>query len=617
MHSDNNRNMFMAIALSMGVLLAWQILYVGPKVREEQRRQEQAELLRQQQQRESGVAPGAVTPGIEAPGAASAPGSETLAPPLAPGLAASPRETAIAATPRVAIDTPGIRGTINLKGARIDDIVLKRYKETTDRESPSVTFFSPAGTPRPYYAEYGWAPAGGEKVAVPGRDTVWTAAGGTLTQNSPITLTWDNGAGLVFRRVISIDENYLFKVRQEVTNTTGAPVALAPYGLISRHGTPAVEGLWILHEGPIGVIGEEGYTYLTYSEVLDERLKTYTGSGGWLGITDKYWAATLIPDQGAKYTARFTGRDASTTQFYQADYLLDPITVAPGQTATSESRLFAGAKRVHLIEGYQESEKIEKFELLIDWGWFYFITKPLFYVIDYLYKLLGNFGVAILAVTVLVKLLFFPLANKSYVSMSKMKNLQPEMVRIQERFKDDKVKQQQAIMELYRKEKVNPMSGCLPVLVQIPVFFALYKVLYISIEMRHAPFFGWIQDLSAKDPTTIFNLFGLLPFGVPDILVIGVWPVIMGITMWLQMQLNPAPADPIQQKIFAWMPLLFTFMLAPFAAGLVIYWTWNNILSVLQQYVIMRRQGVKIELWDNLKGSFSWLKRSGKPADGA
>jgi YidC/Oxa1 family membrane protein insertase len=347
-------------------------------------------------------------------------------------------------------------------------------------------------------------------------------------------------------------------------------------------------------------MGEEGLQEITYKSALEKKNVTFKNKSGWLGFTDKYWAATLIPNQTADYEAHFTANSANNRDFFQTDYLLNPVTIAPGQTQSIASMVFAGAKQVNVIDSYETKYNIRLFERMIDWGWFYWFTKPLFHMLDFFYRLVGNFGISILIVTVLVKLLFFPLANKSYESMSKMKKLQPEMKRLQERYKDDKMKQQQELMALYKKEKINPMSGCLPILIQIPVFFALYKVLYVTLEMRHAPFFGWIQDLSAPDPTTIFNLFGLIPWDPPHFLMLGVWPIIMGITMFFQMKLNPAPPDPVQAQIFTWMPVLFTFLLASFPAGLVIYWSWNNTLSMLQQYVIMRRQGVEVNLLENI-----------------
>jgi YidC/Oxa1 family membrane protein insertase len=411
----------------------------------------------------------------------------------------------------------------------------------------------------------------------------------------------------------------MFTIRDSVENRTGAPVTVHPYGLVSRHGKPTTLGYYVLHEGLIGVLGDQGLQEYTYDKLGKEpplpgqttRARTWENvTGGFVGITDKYWAAAAVPDQNAPFTGSFTERDQGSTKVYQANILGDQRTIEPGATSETMQRLFAGAKEVRVVDGYKDSQHIKNFDLLIDWGWFYFITKPLFNVLDFFYHLVGNFGVSILIVTVLLKTLFFPLANKSYRSMAKMKAVQPEMTAIRERYADDKMKQQQALMELYKKEKINPVAGCWPVLIQIPVFFALYKVLFVTIEMRHAPFFGWIHDLAAPDPTSVFNLFGLLPFDpgtVPVIghfLLLGAWPLIMGVTMWLQMKMNPEPPDPVQKQVFSWMPVIFTFMLGSFPAGLVIYWAWNNLLSVTQQAFIMRRNGVKVELWDNLRSTF-------------
>jgi YidC/Oxa1 family membrane protein insertase len=397
-------------------------------------------------------------------------------------------------------------------------------------------------------------------------------------------------------------------------NKSAAPVTLYPYALISRHGIPPTLGYYIMHEGLIGVLGEKGLQEETYAKMEEAKALNFDVVNAWLGFTDKYWAATLLPDIAAKVRARFSFELSNNIKKFQTDYLLDPQTIAPGATGTASARLFAGAKEVEVVDNYDTDLKLNRFELLIDWGYFRFITKPMFLSLDWIYRQVGNFGVAILIITVLIKFIFFPLANKSYASMAKMKAVQPEMVAIRERYGDDKMKQQQAMMELYKKEKINPIAGCLPILIQIPVFFALYKVLFITIEMRHAPFFGWIRDLSAPDPLTVFNLFGLIPWDptvVPVIgpfLHLGPWPLIMGVTMWFQMKLNPPPPDPTQKMIFDYMPIIFTFMLASFSAGLVIYWAWNNTLSVLQQSVIMHKHGAKIELWGNLKGAWDGLK---------
>ncbi|MBX9589954.1 MAG: membrane protein insertase YidC [Hyphomonadaceae bacterium] len=592
---DNQKNLLLAIVLSVAVLLAWQFFYAGPKLKEEQERQARIRS-EQQQAKAKETAPGAP---VGAPDAA--PGKPGAVPGPSPVTTAANRQAAVAASPRLAIETPSIKGSLALKGGRIDDIVLSRYHETVDRGSPNVVLFSPSGAPHPYYAEYGWVAAAGVTQPTPGAETLWRVEkDGPLTPRSPITLAWDNGQGLIFRRTITVDEDYLFTVADEVENKTGSAVALHPYALISRHGMPKIEGFYILHEGPIGVLGAAGLQELGYADLLKEGgSKSFKQTtGGWLGFTDKYWAAALLPSQTAPYEARFSGAKGPKDTF-QADFSSGAVTIAPGAKQTVTSHLFAGAKVVSLIEAYGEKLGAARFDMLVDWGWFWFFTKPLFKLLHWLGLMLGNYGLAILATTVLVKLVFFPLANKSYESMAKMKMLQPEMEKLRERYKDDRAKQQQELMTLYRDKKINPMAGCLPILLQIPVFFALYKVLFITIDMRHAPFYGWIKDLSAPDPTSIFNLFGLLPFAVPELLHVGVWPIIMGITMWVQMQLNPQQPDPIQQKIFNWMPVMFTFLLASFSVGLVIYWAWNNVLSLIQQYAIMRRNGAEIHLWKN------------------
>ncbi|MGB6815397.1 MAG: membrane protein insertase YidC, partial [Pseudolabrys sp.] len=544
--------------------------------------------------------------------------------PQIPGQAAAPtaaapvnRAAALAASPRVPIATDNVQGSIALKGGRIDDLALVRFRETVDPKSPPVTLLSPSGTADPFYAEFGWTGGSNSDLKLPTSETVWTRTGsGALGVGQPVTLTYDNGEGLAFRRTIAVDDKFLFTIKDEVTNKGANPVTLYPYALISRHGTPQTLGYYILHEGLIGVLGDSGLQEFTYKNIEEKKLVNFDVTNGWLGITDKYWAATLLPDNTARLKARFSTGMLGNIRTFQTDYLLDAQTIAPGATTVANGRLFAGAKEVQVVNDYDRQLKLNRFDLLIDWGWFYFITKPLFIVMDYFYRLVGNFGLAILIVTVLIKIAFFPLANKSYASMAKMKAVQPQMMAIRERFADDKAKQQQELMELYRKEKINPLAGCLPIAIQIPVFFSLYKVLFVTIEMRHAPFFGWIHDLSAPDPTNIFTLFGLIPIDptvlpvIGQFLHLGMWPLIMGVTMWVQMKLNPAPPDPAQAMIFNWMPLLFTFMLASFPAGLVIYWAWNNTLSVLQQSVIMRKHGAKIELLDNIKAMFEKKKAS-------
>ncbi|HXF87131.1 MAG TPA: membrane protein insertase YidC [Xanthobacteraceae bacterium] len=601
---QDQKNTILAIVLSALVLVAWQY-FVGWPQMEKQRLEAQQKAQQQQQQQQAPGQPGQVPQP-----------SQTGTGPQLPGQTGAPtagqqmsRAAAIADTgPRIRIETAKLQGSIALKGGRIDDLALVQYRETVDPRSPAIILLSPSGSPHPFYAEFGWVAATGSNVKVPTAETVWRQEGaGTLGVGQPVRLVWDNGEGLEFRRTIAVDENYMFTIQDQVTNKSAAPVSLYPYALISRHGTPETLGYFILHEGLVGVIDDRLQEF-TYSDVEKKKIITFNKtSNAWLGITDKYWAATLIPDPKAKIDARFMATNVGTLKTYQSDYLGEGQTIAPGATATTGTRLFAGAKEVAIVDGYEKQYNINKFELLIDWGWFYFVTKPMFWAIDLLFRWLGNFGLAILAVTVIIKIIFFPLANKSYASMAKMKAVQPQMMAIRERYPDDKVKQQQELMELYKREKINPVAGCLPILIQIPVFFALYKVLFITIEMRHAPFYGWIKDLSAPDPTNIFNLFGLIPWDPTVIpllgpfLHIGIWPLVMGVTMWVQMKLNPPPPDPTQKMLFDWMPVLFTFMLASFSAGLVIYWAWNNFLSIIQQSVIMRKHGAKIELWDNLK----------------
>jgi YidC/Oxa1 family membrane protein insertase len=593
--------MMLAIGLSVVVLVGWQFLIGIPQM---ERQKEAQKLAQQQQAQQQPQQPGS-TPSPATPSATPGAPKTTLD---KPGTLT--RQAALASSPRIAIESPRVRGSIALKGARIDDVALLAYRETVDPNSPNIVLLSPSGSPEPFYAEFGWINGTGTNAKLPNADTVWSATNNApLTSNRPLVLTWDNGDGLLFKRTIAIDREYMFTLTDEVENKTDNPVTLHGYGLISRHGLPQVQGYYILHEGPVGVLGDGKLYEPSYKDV-EKPMEPVKSTGGWLGITDKYWAATLIPDQSATMQGRFSSADAGAIKTYQADFMRDPVNIAPDASVSAQTRLFAGAKEVALVERYERDLDVKRFDLLIDWGWFYFITKPLFKVMDYFYKLLGNFGLAILLVTVLVKAAFFPLANKSYASMAKMKMVQPAMTAIREQYPDDKVKQQQLLMDLYKKEKINPLAGCLPIVIQIPVFFALYKVLFVTIEMRHAPFYGWIKDLSAPDPSNIFTLFGLIPYDptvlpiIGSYLHLGIWPIIMGITMWVQMKMNPTPPDPTQKMIFDWMPLIFTFMLSTFSAGLVIYWAWNNTLSVLQQGVIMKRNGAKIELFGNLKSLF-------------
>jgi YidC/Oxa1 family membrane protein insertase len=599
--TQDTKNLYLAIGLSILVIIGWNYFYAAPQLQKE--RQTQAQL-----QQPSG-APQPGSPAAQPPASPNAPPQGGVTNESAASIMT--RDAAIAASPRVPLDTRSLFGSINLKGAEIDDVSLKAYRETPNPHSPNIVLLSPRGSPAPYYAEMGFVDKPGASIALPTPDTIWKADRDKLTAETPVTLTYDNGEGLIFHRVIAVDDHYMFTIADSVENKTNAPITLYPYALVSRHGKPKTSGYSILHEGMVGVIGDSGVQEPTYDSILKEpqATKSLSGTGGWLGFTDKYWAAVVVPDQSVAFQGTFSAR-GTAEKIYQADFLADPLSIASGASAETTSRVFAGAKEVQTLDTYQSNLGIKKFELLIDWGWFYFITRPMFQLLDLIYKFTGNFGVSILIVTVLIKLAFFPLANRSYLSMAKMKAVQPQMVALRERHADDKVKQQQELMELYKREKINPVSGCLPMLIQIPVFFSLYKVLFITIEMRQAPFFGWIKDLSQPDPTNIFTLFGLLPYDptslplIGHFLAIGIWPLIMGVSMFVQMKMNPEPPDPVQKQMFAWMPVIFTFMLGSFPSGLVIYWTWNNTLSVLQQTLIMHRAGVKIELWNNLANIF-------------
>jgi YidC/Oxa1 family membrane protein insertase len=568
---SDQRNLILAIVLSVVIILGFQFFYEMPRQREAQQRADAERATATQ------------TAPAEPPAAVQPPG-------VVPGTPAAPVATTGGEPPRLRIDNGRIHGTVSLKGARIDRVTLAQYRETIDPNSPEITLLSPPGSSAPYFAEFGWV---GAQDAAPGSmpnaDTLWQAQGERLTPDTPVTLRWDNGQGLAFAQELSVDRDYMFAARRTVTNSGTAPVTLYPYGLLSRWGTPHTMGYYILHEGPIGVFNDT-LNEVNYKDVVEDKQVEHESTGGWLGFTDKYWLASLIPQQDLAYKAAF--RHEAQGDRYQTDFRGPPLTVQPGQTVEVTDRLFAGAKEVKLLDVYSERYNIPLFDRAVDFGWFYFLTKPIFHVLHFLHGAVGNYGIAILILTLCVKALFFPLANKSYKAMSQMKRLQPEMMKLRERYGEDRAKMNQELMGLYKREKVNPVSGCLPIVVQIPVFFALYKVLFVSIEMRHAPFYGWIHDLSAPDPTTFFNLFGLLPFTPPHFLMIGVWPLLMGLTMFLQTKLNPQPADPMQAKVMMMLPLMFIFLFATFPAGLVIYWTWNNLLSITQQWLIMKRMGV-------------------------
>ena len=600
---DQNKNLILATVLSAAVIFVWYTFFTPPLPQ----------------------------PEPAAPAEVSA--TEPAAAPATAQATPTPEAAATVAAARIDIDTPRLRGTLSLAGGRIDDLQLRDYKETLDAGSPDVRLFAPVGAEvgaKPYYAVYGWQAAGGlDPKLVPDARTVWSAPeGAKLTVDTPVTLSWDNGAGLVFHRTVAVDPDYMFTITQSVENNTGAAVRLAPYGIIARHGIPDEQRIYVLHEGLVR--GADGkLEEIKYDNIPE--LDQVAGEGnaelidvtqnGWIGFTDKYWMATLIPEPGQAFKS--VVRYAAANDIYQAETRLPVIEVAPGAQGAAKTMLFAGAKEWETIKRYENNPgwldrlagidpdasrpTIQGFIDSIDWGWFFFLTKPMFWLLHLLHGLIGNMGLAIIALTIVIKTLVFPLARKSYISMAKMKELQPEMEAIKARTGDDRQKLQQEMMALYKKEKVNPASGCLPILLQIPIFFSLYKVIYVTIELYHAPFFGWLRDLSAPDPSSILNLFGLLPWATPEhgslffIFSLGVLPILLGISMWFQQKLNPAPTDPAQAAIFAWMPWIFMFMLGSFASGLVLYWITNNTITFIQQYTIMSMHGKRPDIFVNIR----------------
>jgi len=554
------RNVLMAIVLSSVVLIGWSVFFDAPIV-EQQSTENQ--ILKNEN---------ASTPSIEEKEA----------------LKEVSRKEAISKIDRIKLENKNIKGSIALEGGIIDDVVFKKYKKSLGSDE-NVIFLNPKNSEEGYYIETGWASSGNNKLKLPLDNTIWKVKNNsTLTPGNPISLEWDNGEGLVFTKKIELDDNFLFKITQNIKNNSNKSFQFFPYAQITRNYKPEVTPIYILHEGFLGVFGEE-LKEMDYEDVEKEKFIT-NNSKGWLGITDKYWLTAIVPEKGKNFKSEFLSKDGK----YRANFIIKEAKILnPNDSITNQTNAFVAAKEVTVIDNYAKKLGIEKFDLAIDWGWFYFFTKPLFFAIDYFFRMTGNFGLAIVIITALVRLIFFPLANYSFRSMAKMKVLQPEMVRLKELHKDDKTKLQQEMMALYKREKVNPISGCLPVLIQIPFFFAIYKMLYVTLEMRHQPFFGWIQDLSSRDPTSIFNLFGLIPWDPPSFLMIGAWPILMGISMWAQQKLNPAPPDPIQAKIFMFFPIFLTIILAPFPSGLVVYWTVNNVLTITQQWVIIKRTKVK------------------------
>ena len=629
---DNNRNLILAMVLSALVMIGWYAFFAPPEPTVDPSAVPTATTT-----------PGATTATTPAAGAPVGTAAGT-SPGTAPGVADAGSADPSRDAPRVAIDTPSLRGSISLAGGRIDDLLLTGYRETLDPASPFVRLLSPtaqlrvtqegtAAAPatepevvlqKPYYAVYGWTPGPGvDPALVPGPATVWTLESGqTLAPGQPVTLAWDNGAGQVFRRTFELDDRYLFTVTQSLENSGAAPFSAAPYGIIARHGRPDTQNYFVLHEGAVGMVDGE-LVEEDYGDVAD--LDPVAGEGpadvrqvtanGWIGFTDKYWMTTLAPAPGQPFTA--VVKYAPGADIYQTEARMPVQTVAPGTQVSSQSFLFAGAKTYEVLHGYQENRGIQRFVDSIDWGWFYFLTKPIFHLLHWLHGIIGNMGWAIIALTFVLKMLVFPLARKSYVSMARMRELQPEMEAIKERTGDDRTKYQQEVMALYKREKVNPAAGCLPMLLQIPIFFALYKVIFVTIELRHAPWVGWIRDLAAPDPSSLLNLFGLLPYSPPaqgtllHSLSLPALAIVLGITMWLQQKLNPAPADPAQKMIFAWMPWIFMFMLGGFASGLVLYWIANNTITIAQQYTIMSMHGHPPQLFGNIRDSLPKRRRKG------
>ena len=555
----DSKNTIAAIALSSAVIVLWALFFVPEKSTVDQN------IVEKEKIEQSGDAP-------------SLEQKETQ-------ITIS-RDDALKESERIQFENDNIIGSISLKGASIDDLTFKNYKVTLDNEK-RVTLLGPRNIKEGYLIDSGFVTSD-KNIDVPNSDTIWSIEGNNkLTDGSPIKLSWSNEQGLKFEKIISLDDKYLFTVKQKVINESNNKYDFYSYGQIIRNEIPEIIDFLILHEGLIATLDDE-LIEEDYDDIQEKKF-TKIANKGWLGISDKYWITSLIPPKDKEFKTTFDYKNKFRANFISTD----PLALNEKSSIEEELQIIVAAKRVDVIDGYAEKLNIDKFDLVIDWGFLYFITKPLFYGIDYFFKLLGNYGLAIIAITICIRLVFFPLANFSFKSMAKMKVLQPEMVRLKELHKNDKMKLQQEMMALYKKEKVNPMSGCLPILVQIPVFFALYKVLFVTIEMRQMPFYGWIHDLSERDPTSIFNIFGLLPYDVPSFLVIGAWPVAMGVSMWVQQKLNPAPTDPMQAKIFAFFPLFLTVILAPFPSGLVIYWTVNNILTMAQQVFIMRRTTVK------------------------
>jgi YidC/Oxa1 family membrane protein insertase len=560
---SENRNLILAIVLSAVVLLGWSLL--------------SEQFFPTSTPQTQKVENGKVEPAPQAQAGPAAPAEQRI----------RPRQLVLAESPRVQIRTPSLSGSINLTGARIDDLVLLKETQTSAKDSPPVRLLSPAGAPDAYFASFGWT---GQGVEVPGADTRWTASAPVLRPGQPVTLSWSNSSGQTFQIVLGVDNNYLFTAQQRVVNSGAGPVAVRPYGLINRARKSIDPDYWTVHVGPIAFLDDAANYSIDWDSLEGGKAERFDSRGGWLGFTDKYWLTALAPAGSAEIAASFTG---APNGGYQADYADETEIVPPGGTVSTQTRLFAGAKEKALLDRY-EAMGIPHLSKAIDWGWFEWFMRPIFDLLNWLFKVTGNFGVAIIGLTIIVRLVMFPIAQKQFKSFAAMRKVQPKLKALQEKYKDDKQKQQQAMLKLYQEEKINPAAGCLPILLQIPIFYALYKVLLVSVEMRHQPFALWIKDLSAPDPLTPVNLFGLLNFTPPSFIAIGILPILLGITMWLQFKLNPQQLDPTQQAIFAWMPWIMMIILAPFAAGLVLYWVTSNILTIAQQWWLYRRYGLHL-----------------------
>ncbi len=571
---QNNKNILLATILSAVILLSWTWLYEKPKM--EKMEQEKKILA-------------ATKPSAEA--------VKTIDGNALATLAANPQEAILALKNRdeilshskenrIEIKSENLHGSISLKGARFDDLTLAKYFTTTEKKE-EVTLFSPAESKERYFTDFGWI-SSDSTLEMPKPETIWKSSSNKLTPENPVILSWRNKQNVEFLIKISLDENYMFDISQSVKNYSKQEISVASYGRINRTLNNVQKAIYILHEGPIGVFSDILHE-VSYSDLIEEKKQNFSGTGGWLGITDKYWLSSIIPDKQISYNASFNYSSSNKNNFFNSEFIGQEFKVLAGEEIKFDHHLFAGAKDIKLLDRYSKDYDAKLFDRAVDFGWFYFLTKPFLFIIEMLNKLLGNFGLAILAMTVLIKLALFPMANKSYAAIGKIKKLQPKIEALRTRLKGDKLAMNREMMELYKSENVNPASGCLPILIQIPVFFALYKVLYVTLDMRHASFYGWIHDLSAPDPTSIFNLFGLLPFSVSSAFTIGIWPILMGVTMVIQQKLSPTSADPTQAKILKWMPFVLTFVLAAFPAGLVIYWTWSNSLSILQQWVISKK----------------------------